>query len=165
MLLSLLPYYPTAQLYHYGFERCKQGAFSHPLFQRDDEYLSGRMGRKIKDDECHNSTASTFTKREPPPSPRKDHNSAGAMGQDQQLQLRPRMALLSSSNFDPLPLSYSNIYIPPFKSATVVSTTQDAITVATELSVLLLEPRPIEEMSADPWDFDEFFADTWPIEV
>jgi hypothetical protein len=39
----------TRQLYHYGFERCEEGAFYHPLFQRDNEVLSYSMGRKKND--------------------------------------------------------------------------------------------------------------------
>jgi hypothetical protein len=156
------------QLYHYGFERCEQGAFSHPLFQRDDETLSWSMGRKVKDDdEIHSNCVSTLTKNQAPPSPEKQNISATIIGQQhQQQQLMPRISL---SNHDPLPQTFPNNYDPLPKSfnsvGDVVFSTQDAINMATELSVLLLEPRSIEQMRSDPLHIDKSFAALWPTEV
>jgi hypothetical protein len=124
------------------------------------------MGRKAKDDdEMHNMSVSNLPKRQPNPSAKKDHESTTIIGQLQQRQ----MARISLGNLDPLPLPLFNVNGPQSKSLYSVgagaSTTQDAINMATELSVLLLEPRPIEQMSADPLLVDDSFAGMWPTEV
>jgi hypothetical protein len=144
----------SLQLYHYGFERCEQGAFSHPLFQRDNESLSWSMVRKVmRDNESLKLRPSSCTKRKPHLSSKKEHRSVTTMSQEQELRI-PR---IFCSSIVSLPSTTPNIYDSLVPRA-VVSNTQDAINTATELSVLLMEPRTIEQMNADPVVVDEFFG-------
>jgi hypothetical protein len=117
------------------------------------------MKRKVKDDdENHNIIVPTLTKLQPNLSSKKDRNAATTMRKQQQLQ----MSRISLSCIDTLTQTLPNIHDPPSKShnsdSVVVSTTQGAINMATELSFLLLEPRSIEQMSAHPMGVDDSFT-------
>jgi hypothetical protein len=82
--------------------------------------------------------------------------SVTTIAQEQELYI-PR---IFCSNFVPLPSTSPHIY-DSLVSRAVVSNAHDAINSATELSVLLMEPRTIEQMNVDPLVVDESFAWIW----
>jgi hypothetical protein len=112
------------------------------------------MGRKIiVDDEITKERPSNRTKGKPPLSSREEHKFVTTIAQAQEL-LIPR---IFCSNVVSLPSTSPNIY-DSLVSRAVVSNAQEAINTVTELSVLLMEPRSIEQMNVDPLVVDESFA-------
>jgi hypothetical protein len=112
------------------------------------------MGRKLKNDEDPLTGSSSSERDQAPPSPKKSTISTQ----------------LSTGNMDPLPLTVTlNPFLEsldkPFENRNYFATTQDAIQTVNDLSKLLLEPRPIEEMRNDPLNVEESFAGFWPTEV
>ncbi|KAG7340894.1 HSF-type DNA-binding protein [Nitzschia inconspicua] len=137
----------TRQLYHYGFERCEEGAFSHPQFQRDNASLSLTMGRKLKVDDDPLSI------------------SLGAA----ELKVTPSTKEAESITFGQLNLGFVTdpFLLDPFSKSPEGNnrsniTAQETIQTATHLSNLMLEPRPIEQMTRHPMDVEEALAEFWP---
>lgn len=80
-----------------------------------------------------------------------------------------RLRRISLSSFDPSTLTFPNDPFNdpiPESNSLLLTTTQDAVHTASNLSTTLsLEPRPIEQMRADPLDVEASFAGLWPTEV
>ncbi|KAL3899716.1 MAG: hypothetical protein SGARI_006400 [Bacillariaceae sp.] len=164
----------TRQLYHYGFERCEAGAFHHPLFQRDDEQLSWSMSRKMKggDDVAAGSSSFASTSGGSGPLDAPTYilpaTSSSVSTTPHALPIKNFDNLedvrLQRSTLNPVPLPYhgmNNAFDPSFfsvqntdndgdqhdskKPAAFVEGVKDAA-----LADLMLEPRSIEQMQAQP---------------
>mmetsp|Transcript_625 Transcript_625/g.1145 ORF Transcript_625/g.1145 Transcript_625/m.1145 type:complete len:261 (+) Transcript_625:70-852(+) len=121
----------TRQLYHYGFERCENGAFHHRLFRRDDEFLSFTMTRKLVNE------SQGFT----PLSVDSDSRTA--------LANQAVAASATSATAKETQLAVSS----PCHSTGHTSTSSTAL--HTEI-VDPMEPRTIEQMNAGPLDHPLF---------